>query len=483
MTKPIRAAIYTRISLDRHDEAGVERQEDLCRRLAAAHGAEIIDVFTDNSISAYAGERRPAYENLKAAIANGSVDRVYAYASDRLARRVRDLIDYLDLCAPHGTVTHTVTGETLDPASSSGRFLTTIMGAVAEQESAIKAERVRAARRQSAERGDRRTHRRTFGFTAEMGHVEEEAQAIRDGIDSVLAGESLSAIARDWSARGLTTVTGLDHSRTSVREILLKPSIAGLSSYLPTRQDGSKLRRDRSILGPGQWNAIVDEPTWTRAVAILSSPARRAPGAGGGEIKHFLAGLLVCTCGDTMYRRTRRSLREGAPRRAFYSCRRSHPGRQHATIGDEIEGYIAEVIIARLTRDDALAVLAEAMDGGDGVADAIAERTALMARREELEGEMIRGALPVSTFTRVSARIDADLAELERRIASAATGPSPAVVSALQAPDIRAWWASASPAQQRDLTAALIERIDIGPGRPGAKSFDPSRVQITWRVD
>ena len=96
---------------------------------------------------------------------------------------------------------------------------------------------------------------------------------------------------------------------------------------------------------------------------------------------------------------------------------------------------------------------------------------------------MIRGALPVSTFTRVSARIDADLADLERRIAAAATGPSPAVVSALQAPDIRAWWASASPAQQRDLTAALIERIDIGPGRPGAKSFDPSRVQITWRVD
>ena len=483
MTKPIRAAIYTRISLDRHDEAGVERQEDLCRKLAAAHGAEIVQVFTDNSISAYAGERRPAYEALKTEIAKGRFDRVYVYASDRLARRVRDLIDYLDLCTPHAVVTHTVTGETLDPASSSGRFLTTIMGAVAEQESAIKAERVRAARRQAAERGLARTHRRTFGFTADMGHVAEEAQAIRDGIAAVIAGEPLSSIARAWSARGLTTVTGLDHSRTTVREILMKPSVAGLSSYLPTRQDGSKFRRDREILGDGQWDAIVDRAQWERAVAILSSPARRVPGAGGGEIKHALAGLLTCTCGDAMYRRTRKSQREGAPRRAYYSCRRSHPGRQHVAIGDEIEKFMAETVIARLTRDDALAVLAEAMDGGDGVADAIAERDALLTRREELEGEMIRGALPVSTFTRISARIDADLADLEHKIAAAATGPTPAVVSALQAPDIRAWWGEATPAQQRDLAAALIDHIAIGPGKRGAKSFDPSRVQITWRVD
>ena len=484
MTKSIQAAIYTRISLDRHDEAGVERQEDLCRKLAAAHGAEVVDVFTDNSISAYAGEQRPAYENLKAAIANGSVDRVYAYASDRLARRVKDLIDYLDLCTPHAVVTHTVTGETLDPASSSGRFLTTIMGAVAEQESAIKAERVRAARRQAAERGLARTHRRSFGFTAEMGHVAEEARAIRDGIAAVIAGESLSSIARAWSARGLTTVTGLDHSRTTVREILMKPSVAGLSSYLPTRQDGSKFRRDREILGPGQWDAIVDEPTWTRAMAILASPARRVPGAGGGEIKHFLAGLLTCTCGDRMYRRTRKSQKTDAPRRAFYACRRSHPGRQHVAIGDEIEPYMAETVISRLTHDDALAVLAEAMDdGGDGVADAIAERDALLARREELEDAMTKGDLPVSVFTRVSARIDADLADLERRIASAATGPSPAVVSALQAPDARAWWASASPAQQRDVTAAFISHIDVAPGRPGAKQFDPNRLQIAWHTD
>lgn len=483
MTKPIRAAIYTRISLDRHDEAGVERQEDLCRKLAAAHDAEIVDVFIDNSISAYAGGRRPEYERLKAAIAAGTVDRVYAYASDRIARRVRDLIDYLDICTPGGVTTHTVTGEVLDPASSSGRFLTTIMGAVAEQESALKGERVRAARRQAAERGLPRVHRRSFGFTADMEHVETEAQAIRDGVDAVIAGQSLSAIARDWNGRGLTTVRGAEHTRGSVREILMKPSIAGLSSYLPTRPDGHKYRADRQIVADGQWTPIVDRDAWEKAMVILSDPNRRHAGVGGAEVRSPLAGVVICPCGDAMYRRTRKSQRKGSPRRAFYSCRRSTPGRTHATIGAEIENIIAAAILDRLEKPNAADVLAAALAPGDAAATLITERHDLIQRRDDLEEEAVAGRLAASVFSRLSSRIEADLADLDQRISDAATGPAPAVLDAARAPDVRAWWANADARARRDVTAGAITRIDISPGRPGAKKFDPERISITWRVD
>ena len=451
MNKPIRAVIYCRISLDRHDEAGVERQEQMCRRLAAAHDAEITDVFIDNSISAYSGGHRPAYERLKAAIASGTVDRVYVYASDRIARRVRDLIDFLDVCTPGGVTTHTVTGEVLDPASSSGRFLTTIMGAVAEQESAIKGERIRAARRQAAERGVRRVNRRSFGFTADMSHVPAEADAIRDGIDGVLAGQSLSAIARDWNSRGLRTVRGAEHNRGSVREILMKPSIAGLSSYIPTRPNGHKYRSDREIVAEGQWAPIVDRDVWERATTILSNPARRHPGVGGAEVHSPLAGLVICTCGERMYRRTRK---RADGRRAFYSCRRSVPGRTHATIGAEIENLIAEIVLARLERPDAADALAAALEPGDAAATLITERRDLIRRRDDLEEEAVAGRLAASVFSRLSSRIEADLAALDARIATQATGPSPAVLDAARAPDIRAWWTNADARARRDVTAA-----------------------------
>lgn len=50
------AGIYVRISLDKHDDAGVEQ----CRSLAAEVGC----VYLDNSISAYSGKVRPGFIDL-----------------------------------------------------------------------------------------------------------------------------------------------------------------------------------------------------------------------------------------------------------------------------------------------------------------------------------------------------------------------------------------------------------------------------------
>lgn len=58
-TTTLPAGIYVRISLDKHDGAGVERQEEMCRKLAAEHGLEVTRVYSDNSISAYSGKTHP----------------------------------------------------------------------------------------------------------------------------------------------------------------------------------------------------------------------------------------------------------------------------------------------------------------------------------------------------------------------------------------------------------------------------------------
>jgi len=54
------AAIYARISKDGTGAAlGVERQERLCRDLAAQRGLDVNDVYVDNDLSAYNGKHRP----------------------------------------------------------------------------------------------------------------------------------------------------------------------------------------------------------------------------------------------------------------------------------------------------------------------------------------------------------------------------------------------------------------------------------------
>ena len=52
------AVIYTRISSDRSDtRLGVARQEKLCRALCKTAGHAIVDVLTDNDVSAVSRDR------------------------------------------------------------------------------------------------------------------------------------------------------------------------------------------------------------------------------------------------------------------------------------------------------------------------------------------------------------------------------------------------------------------------------------------
>ena len=82
------AAIYVRISRDRAGAGlGVERQEHDCRELAARLGWPVVEVFTDNDLSAYSGRPRPAYRAMIEAVRAGRVQAVLAWHPDRLHRR------------------------------------------------------------------------------------------------------------------------------------------------------------------------------------------------------------------------------------------------------------------------------------------------------------------------------------------------------------------------------------------------------------
>ena len=89
-TTALPAGIYVRISLDKHDGAGVERQEEMCRQLAAEHGLEVSRVYSDNSISAYSGKTRPGFIDLVADVEARKIGAVLSFAPDRISRNVSE---------------------------------------------------------------------------------------------------------------------------------------------------------------------------------------------------------------------------------------------------------------------------------------------------------------------------------------------------------------------------------------------------------
>src|SRR5438552_3566255 len=117
---PRSAAIYCRISLDKGGEGlGVERQEQLCRKLAKQRGWKIGEVYVDNDRSAYSRKPRPEYERMLDDIRAGRRDGVIAVDQDRLSRRLAELSQLIEILQAAAIPVTTADGE-LDSTTSDG---------------------------------------------------------------------------------------------------------------------------------------------------------------------------------------------------------------------------------------------------------------------------------------------------------------------------------------------------------------------------
>jgi len=204
-----RAAIYCRISDDREGRGlGVARQERECRELAARKGWEVVGVFTDNDISAYARKPRPAYRALLDALRD--LDVVVVFAADRLTRHPAELEELIEQLEAHRVDVAPVTGGERDLTTPDGRLVARIEGAVARRESEAKAARTRSKQRELAEAGrPRGGGARAFGYERNgIDVAPAEAEIIREAARRVLAGESVRSIVIDLTDRKVPTASG-----------------------------------------------------------------------------------------------------------------------------------------------------------------------------------------------------------------------------------------------------------------------------------
>ncbi|MCX2163964.1 recombinase family protein [Corynebacterium auriscanis] len=485
----LRAAIYARISLDLKEEAGVKRQVYLATKQAEADEASLVATYVDNNISAFSGEFRPEYDKLIKSIEADELDVVYVYALDRLTRRTKDTLALFELCERYNVRVRANRGYDIDPSDPASRLTIVILGLIAEQESIDRAARIRAAYEDRARTGRPKTGgRRMLGYGVDgMTVIDDEAQAIRDAAQLVLAGKTLREIVREiFHARDIQSTSGREMSPQTLRDILLNPRVRGISTFNPTDPaTGYRLIKNRQILGPGTWPAIIDEATGENLDVVLRDPARRSNHSGNAPTR-YLASVLTCTCGDPMYSRSR-GRRDGSMQR-FYTCKRSNPGGKHVSIGAEIDEFIERVILARMAEPDALRVIQQALAlaeddaATDELQHLLADRNAFLARRESIEESVIAGNIDVDTFGRLENKIAKQVATIESRLAelTAVHDADPLAAELADASDFPEWWEGASVQDKRRLTRLLME-IHILPGRAGAKQFDPNRVQVTWK--
>lgn len=469
-TTAAKAAIYLRISHDPSGkQAGVARQHEECLALCAARGWEEPLVYTDNDVSASTGKRRPAYAAMLADIRDGKISAVVAWDLDRLHRRPVELEEFMALADEKHLALATASGD-VDLSTPQGRMIARMKGAVAAHEVEHKAERHRIAAKHKAQSG-RPQWRRAFGYLdSPQGPVPDPKTAplVRQAYAAVLAGGSISDVARSFNATGAYGLNGKPWTASTASLFLRKPRNAGL------RDHNDELVRDKAG-NPvkGTWLPLVEEPTWWEVQAILRAPERR-PGGYTAVKRHMLTGVLRC---GKCHTGTMAGMQVDRGRTSMYRCRDCYGTSIRA---QDVEQYLTALVAARLARPDAVDLLAaEAQDAAEAE-ELRTEANTLRARLDSLAVDYAEGLMTAQQVKVATTHIAEKLAAIESKHQDADKVRlfmdlplgTDEVVDAV---------ASLSPDRLRAVLAVLMD-VTVTPVGKGKRASNGQRVDASERV-
>ncbi|KQS56661.1 hypothetical protein ASG36_16480 [Geodermatophilus sp. Leaf369] len=465
MTTPSSAAIYARISSDQAGEGlGVQRQLEDCRKLAAELGWQVGREYIDNDVSAYSGKPRPAYLQMLTDISSGDRDGVLVYHQDRLTRRPLELEEFAAVVdAAQLRHVRFVSGAS-QLGAGDGLLVARIMGAVAAEESAAKSRRVKRKLLQNAERGlPHGRSVRPFGFDDDaITHRPAEVALLRELAARFIAGESLRSLCTDLDRRGERTVKGAPWQTHSLRYILSNPRIAGQRVH------------NGEVLGPAVWAPILDEATFRKVVTTIEG--RRASGRRAPR-RYLLSGLLRCgKCGGKLFASPRADSRR-------YVCLSGpdHRGCGKLTItAPPLEELVIAYVLHRLDSP----ALADSIAGRSASDAEAAALTVQLAADQDRLDYLARqwAAKKISTREWEQARtvVEGQVKAVQRQL-SQLTGTD-ALTGLGVGGELRSRWTGLNLDRQAAIVRTLITHITIGPGTPGARSLNPDRAEVAWRL-
>jgi DNA invertase Pin-like site-specific DNA recombinase len=147
-----RTALYARISTSNNGQSPEMQLREL-REHCERRGWQVAGEYVDTGISG-AKDRRPELDRLMADAHKRRFDVVAVWKFDRFARSVSHLLRALDTFRILG-IEFVSLSESLDTATPAGRMVFRVLGAVAELERSLIAERVRAGLRNARAKGKR----------------------------------------------------------------------------------------------------------------------------------------------------------------------------------------------------------------------------------------------------------------------------------------------------------------------------------------
>jgi hypothetical protein len=381
--------------------------------------------------------KRPVRDQALAQLRRG--DTLTVWKLDRLGRSLVELLAIIEGLDQRGVRFRSLT-QPIDTTDPTGRLQLQLLAAFAEYERTMIRERVLAGKARMLNEGRHPGGRALFVF--ERDHVtvnEDQAQFLRDAVQALDQGRTLSNVVDAWNAQGLRPGQASHWRVTHLRRILLNERAVPIIG----QEAQDRLRR------------LFTDQEWRK---------------GGRPAAYLLSGVLVCQqCQRPMYgaRRTR----QGGVRELTYRCesggggRHTGCGRTSVAMG-RADTWAADAFVVAVAGPEFAQALAQRQAellAGDATAEELDDWRAEIADLDQVQGTRF--------YSDAMKRRHAEL----RRMVDQATARLMAAPELAQLQDLprtevelRRAWESWDMAERRRWLRRVLDRIEVAPAAAGA---------------
>ena len=159
ISKSIKAYGYVRVSTEEQAKEGISlaAQKAKIHAFATLKDLDLIEIIADEALSGK-DLTRPGLARLIELVKGKEVEAVIVYKLDRLSRKTRDLLYLIEEVFKKGNTRFFSLTEQIDTETAIGKFFLTLMGAMAQMERELIAERTKATLSYKKEKGEALGH-------------------------------------------------------------------------------------------------------------------------------------------------------------------------------------------------------------------------------------------------------------------------------------------------------------------------------------
>lgn len=349
----MKIAAYCRVSTEKEAQIdSLEKQIEFFNEFTKKNGYELYKLYADEGISGKQIKHRKQFQQMMIDAKAKKFDKVVVKDVSRFARNTVDLLQSVRELKSYGVqVDFLNNGEVMEGGSE---FILTILGAMAQQESANMSKRVKFGKDITAQKG--RVPNLVFGYDKMPNERytlkinEEEAKIVKEIFESyVYKGIGTTKIAWDLNDRGIRTKkTKSKWVQTSIVRMLKNPIYTGrvtnkkseVTDFITgTRKD---LPEEEWIVVERPEMRIISDELFNRAQEILEQRSNEFKLKSKREkTEYVFSTLIYCKHCGYSFRRIKRKYKEDGPEYIRWVCSgRNSMGVNHCpntTVIDEEE--------------------------------------------------------------------------------------------------------------------------------------------------